>query len=131
MSKYLPYHAESAAYAKALVKDAKTDFEKYQLITNYVSRSFGYDYIRAIQVPKKNAYPDVATCWERHLGICMDIASMTTMMLQAVGLNAMMVYGHTEKSYHAWVEVIINGKTYRYDHDGKAKMYKRERVFKK
>ena len=130
MSQYLPYHEESIACAKELVRGVTDAYKKYKIITNYVSKNFMYDHIRAIEIPKKNAFPDVARCWEKRMGICMDIAAMTTKMLQAVGLKAVMCYGHTERTYHAWVEVTIGKKTYRYDHNGKAKVYKRERVFR-
>ena len=129
MSKYVPYYPEAAAKAKELVRNEKDPLVKYQIVTQWVQRNFLYDLIRAVTIPKRGQFPDVDRCWKTHMGICMDIASMTTGMLRAVGVNAYMIYGHTEKTYHAWVEAHIKGKVYRYDHSGKARKYKREKVF--
>ena len=129
MSKQLPYHAESAKFAKELV-DGKTPFEAYRTITTWVSRNIHYDFIRAIKIPKRGAYPDVDGCWKKKMGICMDIAALATNMLKAAGLDATLCYGHADRQYHAWVEVTIGNRTYRYDHDGTAKKYTTERTFK-
>lgn len=132
MSKYLPFHKESRECAKELVKDCKTDLGKFRKITNYVSRCFGYDYVRAIKIPKNGGWaPDIEGCWQKHMGICLDTASMTTGMLQAVGVNATLCFGDADGNYHAWVESIINGKKYRYDHDGKAKKYVVKHTYKR
>ena len=124
MSKYVPYHAESIRCAKDLTKEMKTPLEKYKAITAYVSRFIAYDYIRAIQIPKKGGLPDVGRCWKLRMGICLDIAAMTTGMLRAVGIPTRLCFGYADNMYHAWVESTIDNKVYRYDHDGKAKVYK-------
>lgn len=129
VSKYVPYHEASVAYAKNLTKNMVSDMEKYKAITNFVTKSFAYDYVRAITIPKKNGLPDIDRCWNKKMGICLDIASMTTGMLRAVGLDAVLCFGHTEKTYHAWVETKIGTRKYRYDHDGTAKVYRTERTF--
>lgn len=123
MSVYVPYHKASRDYAKNLVKDCKTPLGKYRKIVNYVSRVFAYDYVRAVKVAQEGGKPDVARTWNTHMGICQDISSMTTGMLRAVGVNAVMCFGDADGQYHAWVEADIAGKHYRYDHDGKAKRY--------
>lgn len=130
-SKYIPYHAESIAKAKQLVQGQADPEKKFSTITHYVQKNFVYDYVRAVSIPKYGReFPDVDRCWKTHMGICMDIASMTTGMLRGIGVQAYMVYGHADKSYHAWVEATIKGKTYRYDHNGKAKKYRREKIFR-
>lgn len=129
MSTYVPIHKESRAFAKNITKGMKSDLEKYKTITNWVSENIVYDYIRAIQIPKVGGKPDIDRCWTKHLGICLDGASMATGMLRAVGLDAVLCFGHTEKAYHAWVETKIGGKNYRFDWVGKAKQYKVEKRF--
>lgn len=129
-SKYIPYHPESVAKAKELVKDEKDPRKKFEIVTKWVQKNILYDLVRAVVIPKKGReYPDVDGCWKKKMGICMDISSMTVGMLRGVGVQAYMCYGHTEKNYHAWVEATIKGKTYRYDHAGKAKKYRREKIF--
>ena len=129
MSKYVPYHEASIAYAKELTHDLVTPLEKYRAITSHISRAIAYDYVRANLIPKKGGLPDVDRCWNLKMGICLDIAALTTGMLRAVGIKSYLCFGHTDKTYHAWVESEINGKKYRYDHDGKAKRYRVEKRY--
>lgn len=133
MSKYVPYHAPSIAYAKQLTKGLPDKQQKYQVITTFISRTIGYDFVKAATINKKvGSLPDVAGCWNKRVGICLDIAALTTGMLRAVGIQAYLVIGHADRNYHAWVEARINGKTIIYDHDnpkGKAITYKKERVY--
>lgn len=129
MSKYVPYHAESVAYAKKITKDAKSDMEKYRIIIEFIKKNFAYDYVRAITIPKVNGLPDLNRTWKSRLGICLDVASLTTGMLRAVGLEAVLCFGYTEKAYHAWVETRIEGKNYRFDWSGTAKKYEVKKRF--
>ena len=129
MSKYVPFHAESTQFAKELTKGMATQIEKYRAITSYVSRAIAYDYVRAINIQKKGGLPDVDRCWKTRMGICLDIAAMTVGMLRAVGIQSTLCFGRADKTYHAWVEAMINGQKYRYDHDGKAKVYRTERRY--
>lgn len=129
MSKYVPYHKPSVEYAKKLTADAKSAKEKFQKITAWATKSLSYDYIRAVTIPKTGGMPDVDRCWETRMGICFDIASMVTGMLRAVGVRAYLYTGKADGQNHAWVVAEIDGKKYRYDHSGKAKVYKKERVF--
>ena len=131
MSKYVPYHAESRRKAMEICGLIRDDpVKKFKFVTEYVSRCFGYDYIRAKQVAKlKGQLPDVDGCWRKRMGICMDTAALTTGMLRAVGINAYMCIGHADGNYHAWVQAKIGDQVYRYDHDGKAKKYTVERKY--
>ena len=129
MSRMVPFHEASIQCAKDLTKGAKSQLEKYNAITNYVDRVIRYDYVRAATIPKKNGTPDVNHVWNTHMGICMDTAALTTGMLRAVGIPARLCFGKADRQNHAWVEADVAGKHLRYDHDGKAKVYKVERKF--
>jgi len=130
MNKFVPYHAESVEYAKKITAGDIDPLKKYKRITSWVNRCIAYDYIRAITIPKRGKeYPDVEGCWNKRMGICMDVASMTVGMLRAVGIESYLCYGHADNAYHAWVESVIKGKRYRFDHRGKAKKYTREKVY--
>ena len=129
MSKMVPYHEPSIRAAREMTQDDATLLDKYRTITKFISRNIQYDYVRAITVPKKNGLPDVDRTWNTHLGICLDTASLTTGMLRAVGIKAILCFGKADRQNHAWVESVIDGRKYRYDHDGKAKTYKVERTF--
>ena len=129
-NQYVPYHAESAEYAKKLTTCAKNPQEKYLIITKWVSKHITYDYIRAITIPKYGKeIPDVERCWKKQMGICMDIASLTTGMLRSVGVNANLIFGRADGQSHAWVEAVIGNKRYRYDHGRKVKKYISQKVF--
>ena len=117
------YYKPAIKAALEITKDCKTQLEKYNTITEYISHNFAYDYIRAITIPKMNGKPDVPRTWKHHIGICIDIAALTTMMLRALGLKVRMCYGKADRRYHAWVEARIDEKNYRYDFSGKADKY--------
>lgn len=128
---WVPYHEQSEAKALELVRGKTTETAKYRAITAWVSRCFGYDYIRAVKVAKKKGvYPDVERCWKLHMGICQDIASMTVGMLRAVGIRSALCIGKAGgQGYHAWVESNVDGKVLRYDYSGEAKEYNVERRY--
>lgn len=130
-SAYVPHYAPAELKAKELCKGIKTFNERYEAITKYVSNKIAYDYVRALTIPKRNGKPNVARCWELHMGICLDIASLTVGMLRAVSVPSSLVIGWANGKYHAWVESRIDGKRYLYDHDakGKAIIYKKERMY--
>ena len=124
MGRFTPYHKASTDYAKELTKDIQDPLERFKTISKWVSRHITYDYIKAITVPKKGKeVPDLERTWVKRRGICLDIASLATGMMRAVGINAQLIFGYADRKYHAWVEADIDGKRYRYDHDGKAKEY--------
>lgn len=128
-SEMVPYHEPSALYAQELAKLYRSKTTQFAAITTFLTRQFRYDYVRAITIPKKNGKPDVPRTWEKKMGICLDIASLATGMLRAVDIDARMCVGKANRRNHAWVEAKINGKLYRYDHDGKAATYKTERYY--
>ena len=129
MSKMVPYHEGSILAAREMTKDCPTLYDKYKKITEFLTKTIRYDHIRAATIPKKNGLPDIPRTWEKKMGICLDTASLATGMLRAVGVNAILCFGKADKRNHAWVEANIQGRKYRYDHDGKAKVYKTERTF--
>lgn len=129
---YVPHYAPAEKKAKELCKGVRSLRERYDVITEYVSKHIVYDYIRAAVIPKRNGLPDVARCWNRQMGICLDISALTVGMLRAVSVPCNLVIGHADGNYHAWCEARIDGKKYLYDHDdptGKVKFYKKERMY--
>lgn len=129
-SKYVPGHVVSADFARQLTKGVTDSEKKFEIVTAWVSCNIFYDFIKATKVAKKRGVlPDPVGCWNNRMGICQDISALTVNMLRAVGIQAYMCIGHADRAYHAWVEATINGKTKRYDHEGKAKKYIRERVY--
>ena len=131
-SKYLPIHTPSRAYARELCYGLTRPVDKWETVTGWVGKAIAYDHVRRITIPKRGGLPDLTRCWQLRMGICLDIASLTVGMLSAVGVAAYLVIGWADRSYHAWVEATIDGKTYRFDHDDpqkRVKAYKRERWY--
>ena len=129
-NKYVPYHEESRAYAQKLAKQTNgTLLSIYRAITTWADSHIAYDYLKAMRVKKENpkALPDVETTWKTRMGICADISALVVGMLQACGIRAYLCYGYAKQpdrngqSYHAWVEAVVNGRTYRYDHEAKGR----------
>lgn len=131
MSAILPYYAPAAQAAIDMTADVVSLPEKFDVITAFVTDTINYDYIRAIRIQKEEkALPDVERTWTKKMGICLDIAALTTGMLNAVDIRAYMCFGTVDDGrYHAWVEAYIDGELYRYDHDGEAKSYKTDHIF--
>lgn len=126
---WTPYHKESALKAKELCAGVKDPLEKYRIITEWVTRCFGYDYIRAIKILQTNkGRPDIPRTWKLHMGVCMDVSAMVVNMLKAVGIRAYYCIGSADNNTrHAWVEAWIGKDRLRYDHsnphDTKVKEY--------
>jgi len=127
---YVPEVPVAWDYARLLCRDKKGK-AAYKTIISWVSKTIFYDYIKSVTVPKKGVLPDPAECWEKHRGICQDIASLVVGMLRAVDIPARLVIGRADGKLHAWVEAFIfgNDKYVRYDPYDKAKTYVKERWY--
>lgn len=97
--------------AKQLTQGKTTDEEKVKAIYNYVVANVQYDYSLASSVA--NDYiPNINNTLTSNKGICYDYASLFAAMLRSVNVPAKLVMGNTSyvKQYHAWNEVLLNGK---------------------
>lgn len=75
---------------------------RYQAITDYINRSFAYDYIKALTVKRYGVKPDPESCWQKRMGICGDLAVLAVGMLRAAGISAQYVTGTADGIPHAW-----------------------------
>ena len=48
-------------------------------------------------------------------GICFDYAALVACMLRVQGIRCKLVIGYADAYYHAWNEVLVDGKWLRYD----------------
>lgn len=130
MNKYVPRFLPAETFAKYIITGTDDYYKRYKLITDWMTHNVVYDFVKAAKVARlKGIAPDPVSCWATHRGICQDIASLTVIMLRAVGIQSYLCIGHADNNYHAWVQAYIRGKVYRYDHDGKAKVYRLERKY--
>ena len=138
---HVPYYEPAAEKAAQLCKDCKTEQEKFDSISKWVSRFIAYNYVKAWKMPKRRKtegtiMPEVEECFTKKRGICTDITSLACSMMRSQGLEAYYVLGHVYHTYmgvkvsfsHAWVEVKINGELIRYDQTSLKQFSKRKRA---
>jgi transglutaminase-like putative cysteine protease len=117
---YVPHYEPAEQKARQLCEGLKTQTEKYQAISGWLTKSFAYDYVRATRVRELFA-PNVERCYEMHMGICLDVAALACCMFRAVGIVSNMAIGWVSKEgsrsrqWHAWCEVFVDGKKLLYD----------------
>jgi transglutaminase-like putative cysteine protease len=97
--------------AAELVKGLESDEAKVAAIHNYVVSNVKYDYNKASGLTS-TYIPDNNVTYATGMGICYDFSSLMAGMLRSVGIPAKLVKGYTPNAtgYHAWNEVLINGK---------------------
>ena len=82
----------------------------YKTITGYVANNFVYDFVKSVSV-KAGVLPDIEGCWEKRMGICQDLSSMTIAMLRSQGVPAKLMIGTLGSgTYHAWVVAVVDGE---------------------
>jgi len=97
---------QATSIAAELTKDAETDWEKVEILHQYIIESITYDYDKA----KNVAYgylPDNDATLASKDGICYDYSSLMASMLRSLNIPTKLVMGYAESSsvYHAWNEV--------------------------
>lgn len=104
-------NTKAVAKAKELTKNAKTDEEKIKIVYEYVVKNVKYDYDKIGNLAT-DYVPVVDETFESNKGICYDFASMFAAMLRSLNIPTKLVKGYTKNAvgYHAWNEVLINGK---------------------
>ncbi len=97
--------------AASLTKDLKTDKEKFDAIYDYIISNYIYDYDKAATV-KPGYTPDVEKIYESKAGICYDYSVLFASMLRSQGIPTKVIKGNSTlvDSYHAWNEVLLDGK---------------------
>ncbi len=115
-NQFIDYTADSKAAQKAeeLCAGVQDNKDKYKIITDFVLKNFVYDYIRAVTT-KAGGIPDVDYCFEKGMGICLDLASTSVCMLRTQGVPAKLVIGSANGQYHAWVQATVNGEETLFD----------------
>lgn len=133
-NQYVNYDAESPFVEKAgeLCKGLTKPKDIARAVCKYVLADFKYDHRKklSIKVKKtKNLLPDIETTWKTKKGVCNDLSALTCAMLRSQGIPAKLAIGRADGSYHAWVVIIIDGKTKRFDPSFSARSYKAERYY--
>lgn len=114
-NQYVNYHQipELVAFTKQLCA-GKNKNDSYKAIKSYIKTNYIYDFIKAINI-KKGILPDIKGAFQKHSGICFDLAALAVAMLRIADIPAKLVVGYADKQYHAWVDVIGTSKDILYD----------------
>ncbi|WP_019913673.1 transglutaminase-like domain-containing protein [Paenibacillus sp. HW567] len=97
--------------AKQLTQGLTTDEAKVKAIYNYIVSNVKYDYTLASNV-STDYIPNNDNTLLTKKGICYDYASLFATMLRSEGIPTKLVMGNSSyvSTYHAWNEVLLNGK---------------------
>ena len=115
-NQYVHYTAESLAVAKSYeVCEGLTDEKEIvKAVYAFCSRQISYHYARANSA-KSGYLPDIDEVVQERKGICFDYAALMACMLRVQGIPTQLVIGYADKTYHAWNNVLVDGKWYRFD----------------
>ncbi|WP_058300816.1 transglutaminase-like domain-containing protein [Gorillibacterium timonense] len=105
-------NGNAAKLAEELTKSAKTDEEKAKAIYSYIIKKINYDNKLAASGVTSDYLPDADRTLSTSKGICYDYASLYAVMLRSQKIPAKLMMGTSSyvKEYHAWNEVLLNGK---------------------
>lgn len=97
--------------AQQLVQGKTTDEQKVKAIYNYIVQNVQYDFKLAGSV-STDYIPSIDNTLTNKKGICYDYSSLFAAMLRSVNIPTKLVMGNTSyvNEYHAWNEVLLNGK---------------------
>jgi len=122
------YNADTQAVALAeeLCEGLTTDRDKFDAVSKFVKTNIVYDFVRAGSVLSGTLtqyIPDIDDVLDTKKGICFDYAALVACMLRSQGVPTKLVMGFvvqegrpdTEKIYHAWNQVSIDGNWAVYD----------------
>lgn len=110
-SQYVNYTPDSPAVQKSeeLCAGLTSDAEKLEAVREFMSKSFVYDYVRALTGPGQYL-GDIDGCYETRMGLCQDLAAVAACMLRVQGIPTQLVIGQADNMYHAWNSVLIDGE---------------------
>lgn len=133
-NQYVDYDAASPLVKEAqrLCEGINAPMDIVKTICSYVRSHFSYDCVKSNMVRSnqaKNILPDIAATWKTGKGICQDLSALTCAMLRSQGIHAKLTIGSADGSYHAWVVIMIDGKSWRFDPSFSAKEYRAERYY--
>lgn len=102
--------------AKELSLEKAKDEENFKKIYDEIVKSIMYDHQKASVVGQRYLTVIDNTLASKK-GICLDYSAIMASMLRSIGIPTKMIHGNTEHTveYHAWNEVLLNGKWITFD----------------
>jgi transglutaminase-like putative cysteine protease len=115
-SQYVDYGENTGVAAKSLEVCAglTTDADKVKAVCKFLRDNMNYHFKRARSV-KTGYVPALDDVLAERKGVCFDYAALMACMLRVQAIPAKMVIGYADKMYHAWNEVLVDGKWKTYD----------------
>lgn len=97
--------------AKELTKDSNSDKEKVEAVYQYIIMNIKYDNNK-INTISTDYVPDLEKILKDKNGICYDYAALFAGLLRSQGIYTKLIKGYKNdmKEYHAWNEVLLDGK---------------------
>lgn len=97
--------------AKELTKGSKSDKEKIEAVYQYIITNIKYDNNKINNI-STDYVPDLEKVLKDKNGICYDYAALFAGLLRSQGIHTKLVKGYKNdmKEYHAWNEVLLDGK---------------------
>jgi len=97
--------------AKELTRNKKTDAEKVRAIYDYIVSNIKYDYKLAAN-PAANYIPQLDRTLSSKKDICYGYSALMAGMLRSLNIPTKLVMGQSSfvDTYHAWNEVLLDGK---------------------
>lgn len=111
-NQYVNFKADTKAVIEAdkICKGQTDQKQIYKTVCDYMKSHFAYDYIKSVTV-RAGQLPQIDEAWEKHMGICQDLAAIMVAMLRSQGVPARLMIGMLNAStYHAWVTANVGGK---------------------
>jgi len=106
-NQYVNYTKKSECVLYSDTLCAEQDEKKaYELVCNFMSTSFVYDYIKALNI-KAGTLPDIDGSYKKHMGVCQDLSAIMVAMLRTQGIPSKLIIGYADRQYHAWVMTYI------------------------
>lgn len=103
--------ARAIMLTEEMTSKTTTDREKFETIHDFVVKNIVYDYKKASTVGNRYI-PAIDNTIDEEKGICYDYASLVASMLRSLDIPTKLVEGQSTytSAYHAWNEVLLDGK---------------------
>lgn len=110
--RYKQFQEEAAEVIESLDLDGKSDYEKVQLISDWVGRNISYEDW------KEDGVSMLVSTLSNKKSNCQGYADLTYYLMNSVGIDTFEDSGRSNTALHAWNLVKLDGKYYYLDNQG-------------
>ncbi|OJV62131.1 MAG: transglutaminase [Clostridiales bacterium 38-18] len=104
---------KAIAFGQDLLKKSTTNSSRLETLYKYLVKNMSYDYDK-IPTLTSDYIPSVEKTYEDLKGICYDYSALFASIEREQGIPTKLVKGYSKyvEGYHAWNEILIDGKWY-------------------